>query len=83
MKAQSSSALMTADLLLGAENVLRVNPELPSDLSGIDAVERLPELEALGRSEARRLMPELCARFMDARAEPFVASHGPEQAIAA
>jgi hypothetical protein len=83
MKAQSSSALMTADLLLGPENVLRVNPELPSDLSGIDAVERLPELEALGRSEARRLMPELCARFMDARAEPFVASHGPEQAVAA
>jgi patatin-like phospholipase/acyl hydrolase len=71
MKAQSSGALMTADLLLGPENVLRVNPELPSDASGIDAVERLPELEALGRGEARRLMPELRALFLDSRAEPF------------
>src|SRR5690606_15579468 len=63
MKAQSSGALMTADLLLGPENVLRVNPELPSDASGIDAVERLPELEALGRSEARRFMRQLGAMF--------------------
>jgi patatin-like phospholipase/acyl hydrolase len=71
MKAQSSGALMTADLLLGPENVLRVNPELPSDASGIDAVERLPELEALGRGEARRLMPELRRLFLDGWAEPF------------
>jgi patatin-like phospholipase/acyl hydrolase len=82
MKAQSSGALMTADLLLGPENVLRVNPELPSDASGIDAVERLPELEALGRREARRLMPELRARFLGASAEPFAPCNAEEPVAA-
>lgn len=83
MKAQSSGALMTADVLLGAENVLRVNPETPYAAGAIDAVDCLPELEALGRAEARRLMPELRGRFLHGPAEPFVPSHGPSEAIAA
>jgi uncharacterized protein len=83
MKAQSSGALMTADMLLGAENVLRVNPETPYAAGAIDAVDCLPQLAALGGAEARRLMPELRARFLDELAEPFAPCHGPTQAAAA
>lgn len=83
MKAQSSGALMTADLLLGAENVLRVNPETPYASGALDAVDSLPQLEALGRQEALHLMPQLRARFLGAPAEPFVPSHGPLETAAA
>ncbi len=82
MKAQSSSALMTADLLLGPEKVLRINPEIASGGSGIDAVDALPELDALGRSEARRFIPQVEAMFLDGAAEPFIPHNAAEPAAA-
>ena len=83
MKAQSSSALMTADLLLGPERVLRINPEIASGGSGIDALDALPELEALGRAEARRLMAQLRPTFLDGAVEPFTPCDAAAEPVAA
>jgi predicted acylesterase/phospholipase RssA len=71
MAAQSSSSLGTAQLLVGHENVLRLEPTLPQGRYGLDVVKEIPALEGLGDSEARNALPELRRRFFDSKAEPF------------
>ncbi|HEX9490360.1 MAG TPA: CBASS cGAMP-activated phospholipase [Stellaceae bacterium] len=75
MKAQSSSAIATAHTLIGAENVFRVSPDTTQRRFTLDGVQRMPELEALGREEAVRLLEELAAVFFRAPAERFIPYH--------
>src|SRR5260370_9495817 len=75
MKAQSSSAIATAHTLIGAENVFRVSPDTTQRRFTLDGWHRIPELEALGREEAVRLLEELAAVFFRAPAERLIPYH--------
>ncbi len=71
MEAQSSSALVTAQVLAGYDNVLRVDPTAGEREFELDAVGKLPKLRDMGEAEAKRLLPLLKHAFFDAPAEPF------------
>ncbi|HTZ80144.1 MAG TPA: CBASS cGAMP-activated phospholipase [Stellaceae bacterium] len=75
MKAQSSSAIATAHALVGEENVVRISPDIGDRHFSLDGVENMPELEALGRSEAATHFAGLAAKFFAAPVEPFHPSH--------
>ena len=75
MKAQSSSAIATAHALVGSENVVRISPDNGDRHFSLDGIENMPELEALGRSEAAAHFAPLAEKFFTAPAEPFHASH--------
>src|SRR5713226_1682671 len=63
MKAQSSSAIATAHALVGARNVVRISPDIGNRHFSLDGVEHIPELEALGHSEANLNFPMLAEMF--------------------
>jgi len=75
MKAQSSSAIAMAHTLIGAEHIVRINPDTTARGFTLDGVEHMPELEALGREEAARALPALERVFFTAPAEPFLPCH--------
>ena len=75
MKAQSSSAIATAHTLIGSENVFRISPDTTAQNFTLDGVRRMPELEALGRAEAARLLEEVATVFFRGPAEPFIPYH--------
>lgn len=75
MKAQSSSAIATAHALVGSENVVRISPDIGDRHFSLDGIENMPELEALGRSEAGAHFPGLAETFFADRAQPFHPSH--------
>jgi patatin-like phospholipase len=75
MKAQSSSAIATAHTLIGGENVFRISPDTTARHFTLDGVGRMPELEALGREEAARLLEDLTAVFFRTPAEHFAPAH--------
>ena len=65
MTAQSSSSLGTAYVLLGHDDVLRINPQVPSGRYGLDAHKETDLLRGLGDSEARAALPEIRRMFID------------------
>jgi hypothetical protein len=77
MKAQSSSAISMTNDLIGPENLFRISPDVTGRGFTLDGIERMPELEALGRAEASSSLPILQNRFFSVPAEPFVPYHHP------
>jgi uncharacterized protein len=75
MNAQSSSAIVTANVLVGAENVFRVDPDTGDQHVGLDSVRHIPFLRELGQQEAARMFPVLAPTFLAAKAAPFVPCH--------
>jgi uncharacterized protein len=75
MKAQSSAAIVTANSLVGAQNVMRINPEMSHHRFTLDGAEHMPLLEQLGRHEAHLRLPELRPVFLTGKAEPFAPAH--------
>jgi hypothetical protein len=71
MAAQSSSSLGTASILVGHENIVRINPYVARGRFGLDAIKEAPSLRGLGDSEARDALPALRPMFFAAHAEPF------------
>lgn len=65
MAAQSSTSLGTAQLLAGHENVVRIDPIMPPNRFGIDAVAEIRSLKGLGDSEARKALPKLREIFFN------------------
>jgi len=63
MTAQSSAAIMMAELLIGADNVHRFNPMVPARRFGLDKISEIPSLKGLGDSEARKALGELRSEF--------------------
>jgi hypothetical protein len=75
MKAQSSAAIVTANALVGADRVVRVNPEMSHHRFTLDGAEHMPLLARLGRHEAHIRLPDLKPLFFAAKADPFFPSH--------
>ncbi len=71
MKGQSSSALVAARLLVGYDNVVRVNPTVGDIEFQLDAVHKIPFLKQMGEGEAERLIPLLKHKFLFGNAESF------------
>lgn len=63
MTAQSSAAMAMAGKLIGAENIIRVNPTMPWKRFGLDKVSEIPSLKGLGDAEARKALPVLTKTF--------------------
>ncbi len=70
MASQSSASLGTAQLLVGHENVKRINPVVPNRRFGIDVVKGISALKGLGSSEARKEYPNIQIFFQE-KAESF------------
>jgi predicted acylesterase/phospholipase RssA len=71
MMGQSWGSLGTASLLIGHENIKRIDPVAPTGRYKLDSTDRLNELVALAESEAREALPFLRAQFFDLPAEKF------------
>jgi uncharacterized protein len=71
MSGQSTSALGTAKLFAGEENVLRVNPVVPTGRFSLDGVKAISPLQGLGETEARKLLPKIRQMFLTKHVEPF------------
>jgi uncharacterized protein len=65
MNAQSSSSMGTAYVLLGHDDVLRINPRVPSGRYDLDTHERTDSLRGLGDSKARYALPEIRRMFVN------------------
>jgi Patatin-like phospholipase len=75
MKAQSSSALVTANALVGAEHVFRISPDMSQHRLAIDGLRHLPLLGRLGFDEAANWLPKLAPVFFRERAPTFEPCH--------
>jgi uncharacterized protein len=75
MKAQSSSAIATAHILIGSKNIYRISPDMSAHRFTIDGVRHMPLLTELGRDEAMRQLPDLRNVFFREKAPPFVPCH--------
>ena len=49
MKAQSSSSIVTSNVLIGSENVFRVDPDMSQHHFTLDGVQHVPLLRELGK----------------------------------
>ncbi len=75
LTAQCSSALVTAQTLIGAENVFRISPNMSHRRFTLDGVEHLPALRELGTSEASSHFSMLAPVFFHEKAAQFVPFH--------
>jgi len=75
MKAQSSAAIAMAHTLIGSHSVFRISPDTTAQGFTLDGVRYIPELEALGRNEAQRVVDDLGEMFFAAPAAPFTPCH--------
>lgn len=75
MKAQSSSALVTANCLIGERNVFRISPSMSQRRLAIDGLRHLPLLSRLGFAEAAKWFPTLAPVFFREPAPIFVPCH--------
>ena len=73
--AQSSSAIVTANTLIGADAVFRINPDVRQQRITIDGLRHLPLLSRLGLTEAANWMPTLLPTFFDEPAPRFESCH--------
>jgi hypothetical protein len=74
LASQSSASLGTAQLLVGHENVFRINPIVPNGRFGLDTIGKIQMLKGLGASEARKASPRM-KRFLEKTVDPFIPSH--------
>ena len=75
LTAQCSSAMVTAQTLIGSENVFRISPDTSDRRFTLDGVEHLPALRDLGMHEASRTYSTLAPVFFQHKAEAFVPYH--------
>jgi len=73
--AQCSSAVATANALIGAQSVYRISPDMSSQRFTLDGVRHLAHLQRLGEAEAAREFPRLNQIFFRDRAPTFVPCH--------
>jgi hypothetical protein len=74
MASQSSSSKGTAQLLIGDENVKRVDPIVPTGKFGLDTIKKIKSLKALGNSEARKEFKNISEFFCN-KVDPFIPVH--------
>jgi len=72
MAGQSSGSLGTASLLIGAENLLRIDPTVAHGKYSIDGVSGIKSLIGLGHAEAREFFPKINEIFLGTKAEEFI-----------
>lgn len=70
MSTQSSSSMGVAELLIGKENIVRVNPCIANGKFGLDVIKEGGSLKGLGDTEARKALPDVKLFFQD-KAEAF------------
>jgi hypothetical protein len=75
MKAQSSSAIATAHVLIGSKNIYRISPDMSAHHFTLDGVHHMPLLAELGHDEAVRQLPGLRNVFFREKAPPFEPCH--------
>lgn len=71
MAGQSTTALGQAELLIGKNNITRINPTMPPGRFALDSVNEIQKLVGLGDNIAREALPDLRKSFLNERAEPF------------
>ena len=72
MCTQSHASFGTAQLLVGHDNIIRVNPGAPHGRFKLDRPNEINSLKGLGVSEARQALPQLRKVFLGNHAEGFV-----------
>jgi len=75
MSGQSSASLGMTSLLIGKENIIRINPMIAKGRFCLDGIREIGSLKGLGDSEARNSIPELRKIFFQERAENFEPHH--------
>ncbi len=79
MAGQSSSALGTAQLLLGHDNVHRISPYVGGGRYKLDGPNSITSLKGLGASEARKEYPKVQSMFFTEQRQSFVPMRGVDQ----
>lgn len=74
MRGQGLGALNQAELILGKDKVLRVDPKVPEGLFKLDKISSQEHI-AKAAYQSRIFMPEIEKGFMDHEAEDFVPFH--------
>lgn len=74
MLGQSFGSMGTAAMLVGHGCIFRVSPPVSKGRFSLDSAKGIDQLEALGRFEARKALPELKRRFLYKTAPPFTPS---------
>ncbi len=74
MKTQSFASHGTAQLLVGHDHVLRIDPVMPNGRFGIDVTAEIDALRGLGDSEARKAIPAV-RKFFKEKVEGFNPYH--------
>ena len=72
---QSDGSLGTAQLLVGHDNIIRINPPAPQGRYSLDGTEEIDSLKSRGDSAARKALPKLRRTFFDNRVESFKPFH--------
>jgi uncharacterized protein len=75
MRAQSSSAIVTAHSLVGGANVFRIDPDMSQHRFTLDGVQHVPLLRRLGQNEASNAYATLAPVFFQEKAATFVPCH--------
>ena len=75
MAGQSSSALGIAQVLVGREAIVRIDPKVPAGRYELDTVEEINSLLGLGAANVRRDLSKLRPIFFELEAEPFEPCH--------
>lgn len=75
LASQSSLSKGTAELLVGKENIKRIDSVVASGRFSLDGIKEIPSLKGLGDSEARKALPEIRKTFLGAKAEEFKPYH--------
>ena len=71
MTGQAHASMGTAALILGSQNIMRINPIVPRGRFSLDSVGRSQELAARAEEEAREAIPNLRNYVFDRPAEKF------------
>ncbi len=61
-------------MLVGHGSIFRVSPPVSKGRFSLDSAKGIDQLEALGKFEARKALPELKKRLLDKTAPPFTPS---------
>lgn len=72
---QSDGAIAMTERLIGATNVRRINPVVPSKRYDLDKVDELQSLRALGENMARDALPEMRRDFFHSPRASFTPAH--------
>lgn len=74
MKTQSFASHGTAQLLVGHNHVVRIDPVMPNGRFGLDVIKEIGSLKGLGDSEARKALPAV-RKFFEEEVEEFTPYH--------